>query len=182
MLFGGLGLGEFGEAGLDCVEVGELSGGVVGLGVLDDTGFVDDEGGALWHASHDEVFVREEGGVGDVVCGSDVVIVIAEEFEGDAFFFGPGLLSEGIVTADSDDGGVEFFVFVDALGDLAELGGADAGEGHRDEEEEEVGGAEVFGEFEELGASGSEGREGEVRGGGADGECHGRWWGLNCGV
>ncbi len=179
MLFGGLGLGEFGEAGLDCVEVGELSGGVVGLGVLDDTGFVDDEGGALWHASHDEVFVREEGGVGDVVSCSDVVIVVAKEFEGDAFFFGPGFLSEGIVTADPDDGGVEFFVFVDAFGDLTELGGADAGEGHRDEEEEDVGGAEVFGEFEELGASGSEGGEGEVRGGGADGECHGRWWGLN---
>ena len=174
MLCGGLGLGEFGEAGLDGVEVGELSGGVVGLGVLDDTGFVDDEGGALWHSSHDEVVVWEEGGVGDVVSGGDVVIVIAEELEGDAFFFGPGFLSEGIVTADPDDGGVEFFVFVDALGDLAEFGGADAGEGHRDEEEEDAGGTEVFGEFEELGASGSEGGEGEVRGGGADGECHGR--------
>ena len=115
MLFGGSGLGEFGEAGLDCVEVGELSGGVVGLGVLDDTGFVDDEGGALWHASHDEVFVGEEGGVADVVSGGDVVIVIAEESAGDAFFLGPGFLRDAIVTAASAAGGVELCVSVDAL-------------------------------------------------------------------
>lgn len=115
MLFWGLGLGEFGEAGFDGVEVGELSRGVVGLGVLDDAGFVDDEGGALGDAAHDEVFVWEEGSVGDVVGGGDVVVVIAEEFEGNTFFFGPGFLSEGVVTADADDGGVEIFVIVDGL-------------------------------------------------------------------
>lgn len=77
MRFGRLGLGELGEAGLDGVEVRELSGGVVGLGILNDTGFVDDERGAFWHSAHDEVFVRKEGGVGDAVGGGDMVIVIA---------------------------------------------------------------------------------------------------------
>lgn len=167
------GSGEGSEDGLDGSEVGEVAWVFEDLGVLDDAGFIDDEGGAFGDTCLAEIFVREEAVVGDAVGRGGGVVVVAEEGEGDVFFFGPCLLGEGVVAGDGEDAGVEGGEFVEAAGDFAEFLGADAGEGHGDEEEDDGGFAGVFGERDVFGAVGAEGGEFEVWGWGTCGESHG---------
>ena len=166
-------LSQFFELGLDGGEIGEISRAFQNFGVLDDASFVDDEGGALWHATHDQVFGWQEAVISHAVSGGDLMIVVAEELKGDAFFFSPGFLCKWIVTADADDLGVQGCVGVDALGKLTEFRGADAREGHRDKQKQNVRGADVFGELEQFGAIGTEGGDGKIRGGRANRESHG---------
>lgn len=160
------------ELCLDSVEVWEVTRAFQGLSVLDNARFIDDEGGALWHATHDQVFGWKEAVVGDAVSGGDFMVVVAQELKGDTFFLSPDFLSEGIVTTDAKNFGVQIIVGVDAFGDLAELCGADACEGHRHEQKQDVGGADVLAQLEKLRAIGAKGGDGEIRGGSADGECH----------
>lgn len=131
-------LGEFAELCLDGVEVRKVAGIVARLGVLDDAFFVDDEGRTLGDSAHGQVLLGVERVVGNVVVLGHVVLVVAEHGEIDAFFLGPSGLGERVVSADTDDRGLEAFVGFEALSDGAEFVGADAGEGHRDEEQEDV--------------------------------------------
>ena len=103
---------------------------------MDDAAGIDDEGGPFGHASHGEILVGEEAVVGRPVGLGDLVFIVAEEGDADAFLFGPGGLGERVVTADAEDLGAEGFVFVEALGDGTEFVGADAGERYREEEQE----------------------------------------------
>jgi len=158
---------QLGELCLDGFEVRELAGVVVGFGVLDDTVFVDDEGGTFGDAAHGEIQLRGELLVGDAVGLGDFVIVVAGEGDLDAFFLGPGFLREGIVAADADDLGAG--EVGEAFRDGAEFVGADAGVDHREEQEDDVF-AFVVGEFDQVEAVGGFGREGEVGGGGSGGK------------
>lgn len=162
-------LAEFGDFGFDGGEVGDGAGAVVRLGVLDDAIGIDDEGGAFGDAGLAEVFLGQEGVVGDVVGFGDAVVVVAEEGDFDVLFFSPGLLSEGVVAADGEDAGVEGGEVIEAAGDFAELFGADAGEGHGHEEKD---GLLAGAEGDVFRAGGADGGEFEIGGFGADGECH----------
>ncbi len=122
------------EGGFEGIEVGEIFGVIFDIGEADDALFIDEEGGAFGDAAHDEVGFGEELVVGDAVGFGGGVFVVAEEGDGDAFFLCPSVLGEGVVTGDAEDFRVEILVFVDAGGDVAEFRGADAGEGHGDEE------------------------------------------------
>lgn len=175
----GLKLGQFLQLRLDGGEVWQVTGAFQDFGVLNHAGLVNDEGGTLWHAAHDQVFGWQEALISDAVGFSDLVIVVAEELQRDALFFSPGLLCEGIITADADDFGIQGGVGIDAFRKFAELSGASAGEGHRHEQKKNVGSADVFGQLEKLRAIGAEGGDGEIRGGRADRECHGGDIGLN---
>ena len=134
------------------------------MGVLDEAGLIDEEGGTLWHATHDEVFFGEELVVGDAVGFGSLVVVVGEELKGDAFFFGPSGVGEGVVAGDAEDLAVEVGVGSESGGDFAEFFGALPGEGHGDEEEEDVLLAGLFGEFDNFGTAFAEGDEGKIRG------------------
>jgi hypothetical protein len=109
------------------------------IGEADDALFIDEEGGAFGDAAHNEVGFREELVVGDAVGLGGGVFVVAEEGDGDAFFLCPSVLGEGVVAGDAEDFSVEILVFMNAVGDVAEFGGAYAGEGHGNEEEDDIG-------------------------------------------
>lgn len=145
---------------------------ILNFGVADDAFLIDHEGGALGHATHDQVRFGEELLVGDTVGLGDFVFVVAEELDGDAFFFRPCRLRERVVAGNPDHLGVEVVVDGDAFGNIAKLGGADAGEGHRHEEKNEIGLADELGEFHEFWAFRAFRDEGEVRGFVADIDCH----------
>ena len=166
-------LGKLSELGLDGAKVGEVAGGVVDLGELDDAIFINEEGGALGNAPHDEVLLGEELIVSDTVSFGDFVIVVGEQLEGDALFLSPRGLCEGIVAGDSENLAVEVGVSTDPRGDLAELSRAHACVGHRDEEEEDVLLAELLGEFDYFRAAFAEADEGKIRGFIANLDTHG---------
>jgi hypothetical protein len=109
------------------------------------------------------------------------VFVIAEQRDGDAFFFRPGGLGERVVAGNAEHLGVERLVIRNAGGNIAELGGADAGEGHRHEQQHDVGFSDEVAQFHELRALGGFGDEGEIRGLVADFDGHGGLWGC-CGT
>lgn len=107
------------------------------------------------------------------------MLVVAEQGDGDAFFFGPCGLGKWIVARNAEHLGIERFVFSNACGNFAELSGADAGEGHRDKQQHDVGGADEVAEIDQLWAFGGFGDEGEVRGRIADFDGHGSLWGCD---
>ena len=147
------------------------------LRVLDGAVLVDHEGRALGHATHDEIGFGKELVVGDPVGLGDGVLVIAEEFDRDALFLGPGFLGEGVVAGNPDDGGIKCLVVRDSCGNVAELLGADAGESHRHEEQHDIGFSHEIGELHEFGAVRAFGDEGEIRCFVAFLKCHvGRWF------
>ena len=134
------------------------------IGEADYAFLVDDKGRAFRHPAHDEVGLGEKLLVSDAVCLGGGVLVIAEERDGDAFLLGPSGLGEGVIAGDREDLRVEILVGADAGGNVAQLGGANAGEGHGDEEKDDVGFADLVAEFHELRAVGGFGDEGEVWG------------------
>lgn len=160
------------EGLLDSVEVRHVLGMLLGFGILDDAFFIDDEGRALRHATHDEVGVGEEAFVSHVVGRSSLVLVVGEEGQLDAFLLGPLRLRERVVAGDADHGGVELGVFVELVGDGAELGGAASGEGHGNEEKDDVGLPDVLGKSEEFRAFRAFGDEGEIGGFSSSCKCH----------
>ena len=149
---------------LDRVEVGKVAGAVVDLGVLDDALAIDDEGGAFGDTAHGEVLLGEEGVVSAAVGFGDIVFVVGEEGNLDAFLFGPIGLGEGVVAADPVDFGAEALVVAEAFADGAEFGGADTGEGHGEEEEDGLGAGRDFRKLDEGRAVAGEGGEGEIWG------------------
>ena len=88
---------------------------ILDFGVADDAFLIDHEGGALGDAAHDEVRFGEELLVSDTVGLGDVVFVVAEELDGDAFLLRPSRLRERVVAGDPDHFGVEVVVGGDAF-------------------------------------------------------------------
>lgn len=73
-------------------------------------------------------------------------------------------MGEGVIPRDAEDLAVEISVGTEALRDGTEFLSADAGEGHGDEEEEDVLFARLLGEFDYFRSVCAEGHEGEIRG------------------
>lgn len=69
---------------------------VLHIGEADDALFVDHERGTFRHAAHDEVSFREKLLVSHAVSFRDVVFVIAEQGQGDAFFLRPSFWAKGL--------------------------------------------------------------------------------------
>jgi hypothetical protein len=143
------------------------------LGILDDAISIDEEGGALGDAPHNEVLLGEELIVSDAVSFGGFVIVVGEKLEGDALFLSPRGLCKGIVAGDSENRAVEVRVGTEARRDLAELSRAHACVGHRDEEEEDVLLTDLLGKFNYFRAAFAEADEGEIRGFIANLDTHG---------
>ena len=157
-------LGKPGELCLDGLEVGEIAGAIVDLGVLHDSGFIDEEGGALGHATHDQVFLGEKLIVSNAVGVSRLVVIVRKEFQGNALLLGPSHLREGIVAGDAVDLAVEVGVGSESCGDLTKFLGADAGEGHRDKEKQDVLLSGLLGKGDYFGTTFAESDEGKIRG------------------
>ncbi|MEN9974333.1 MAG: hypothetical protein RLZZ282_339 [Verrucomicrobiota bacterium] len=153
---------------------------ILDLGVLDDARFVDDEGGAFGDATHDEISGREELIVSHAIGIGDMMFVVAEQGDGDAFLFRPCGLGEGIIAGDAEHGGIERLVISKAGRDFAELGGANAGEGHGHKQEHNVGFPDQLAQCHELWPIGGFGDEGEIRGEIANFKVHDGFWGC-CG-
>lgn len=157
-------LRKLGELGLDGHEVGEVTGAVIDLGELHEAGFVDEEGGALGHSSHDKVFLGEELIVGDAIGFGGLVVIVRKKLEGDSFFLSPGGLRKGIISGDAVDLAVEVGVGSESGGNFAKFLGADAGEGHGDEEKEDVLLSGLLGKSDYFGTAFAESDEGKIRG------------------
>lgn len=150
----------------------------VDFGVLDHAGLVDDEGGTFGDAAHDEIGFGEELLIGDAVGFGDLMFVIAEQRDGDAFLCGPSGLGEWVVAGNAKNDGVERLVVFDAGGDFAEFGGANAGEGHGHKEKDDIGFADELAQLNEFGPNRSLGDESEVWGLVANVDGHGGFWGC----
>lgn len=150
------------EDGFDRVEVRQIFRVILHLGVLYDTRFIDDEGRAFGNAAHDQIGFGQELLVGDTVGFGNSVFIVAQQGQGNAFFFGPCGLGKRIVAADADHFRVERFVFGDAVRDVAKLRGADAGKSHGHEQQQNVRGANVLGQGEQLGTFGGFSNKGEI--------------------
>ena len=157
-------LGKLAELGLDCLEVGEIARAVVDLGVLHDTGLIDQESRPLGNSAHDEVLLGEELIVGNAVSVGGLVIVVRKELKADAFFLGPSGLGKGIVSGDAEDFAVQIGVGSESGGNFAKFLGANAGEGHGDKKEKDVLLTGGFGESDNFGTTFAESDEGEIRG------------------
>lgn len=168
-------LGKLAELGLDRLEVGEIAGAVVDLGVLHNTGLIDEESRTLGNSAHDEVLLREELIVGDAVSVGGFVIVVRKELEADAFLLGPSRLGKGIVSGDAEDFAVQVGVGSESCGDFAKFLGANAGEGHGDKKEKDVLLTGGFGESDNFGTTFAESDEGEIRGLIANFDAHNGW-------
>ena len=94
------------------------------------------------------------------------------QLDADLALVGPGLLRKGAVDADPDDVGIEPGVLGQAGRDVAELLGADPGEGQREEQEDGVLGTKVGTELHVDQTGRGLGLEGEIRGGGSDSDRH----------
>ena len=73
-------------------------------------------------------------------------------------------LRKGVVTGNAEHLRVEILVFLDAGRYVAELAGAHTGEGHRHEQQHDVGLADLLAELDQLRTLGGFGYEGEIRG------------------
>ena len=142
---------------------------------MDDAGFIDEEGGALGHAAHDEVLLREKLIVGDSVGRCGFVVVVGEEFERDVFFLGPSGLCEGVIAGNAENFAVQGGVGFESGGNGAEFLGANTSEGHGDKEKEDVLLAGLFGKGDNFGTTFAECDEGKIRGLIANFDAHIGW-------
>ena len=126
------------QRSFDRVEVRQIAGAFEDFGVLDGSVAIDDEGRTFRDTAHGEIFLGEETVVGKAVGFGDVVFVVAEKRDRDAFFLGPVALRKGIVAADAKDFRAETFVFAETFAHGAKLRRADAGEGHGEKEEHDL--------------------------------------------
>ena len=91
------------------------------------------------------------------------LVQIAGQGEADFFPFGPRFLREGRIHAHGDDGGVEAGVLAEAGGDVAQLRGADTGEGSGKKQEHRVFLAEIRAQLDIHQTAIGLGFKGEVR-------------------
>jgi hypothetical protein len=134
------------------------------LGVLHDTGFIDEESGTLGNPTHDEVLLGEKLIVGDAISFRSLVIVVGKKLEADVFLFGPSCLGKWIVTGDAENFAVQIRVCPETGRDVAKFLRANAGEGHGDKKDKDVLLASNFGEGDNFGTTFAESDEGEIRG------------------
>ena len=90
-------LGELGKLCLDRLKIWKIAGALVDLGVLNNSGLIDEEGRPLGNSAHDEIFLGQELRVCDPVGFGGLVIVIGKELEGDSLFLGPSGLGKRVV-------------------------------------------------------------------------------------
>lgn len=154
---------------LDGGEVRELLGIFIRLGILNDAGTVDQECRAFGHSAKAESDLGKEALVGDAVSLCNMMLVIAQQGNGDPFLGRPGCLSKGVVPADPINGAIKGIVGTDALADFTELSGASSREGQRHKEEQDVFLSYFCGKSHLFRPFGSDGGECEVRSLCADG-------------
>src|SRR6266568_4542512 len=128
----------------DLLEIRQLPGVVIALGVLDHPVLVDDERRALGHAAHAEIHLRQERVVHHAILLRDLMFVVTQERHCDLLFLRPRLLRKRIVPADSVNGSIQIGIGIQARADLAHFGGACARERHRKEKQQCVSFPEIL--------------------------------------
>src|SRR6266446_6332616 len=134
----------------DLLEIRQLPGVVITLGVLDHPVLVDDERRALRHATHSEIHLRQERVVHHAIILRDLVFVVAQQRHGDLLLLCPRFLRKRIVAADSVNGGVQIRVSVQTSADFAHFSCARTRERHRKEKQQRVFLSEIVAEFDLL--------------------------------
>src|SRR5207249_64179 len=122
----------------DLLEIRQLPGVVITLGVLDHPVLVDDERRALRHATHSEVHLRQERVVHHAIILRDLVFVVAQQRHGDLLFLRPCFLRKWIVATDSVHSGVQIGVSVQARAHFAHFRRAGTRERHWEEKQQSV--------------------------------------------